>query len=46
MFNRVVNSELDLGLDTLFEFGLARMLDGIGEWISGRSTLTEGRTGM
>ena len=37
---------LDLGLDTLFEFGLARMLDGIGEWISGRSTLTEGRTGM
>ncbi|MFJ6675521.1 TetR/AcrR family transcriptional regulator C-terminal domain-containing protein [Actinosynnema sp. NPDC091369] len=46
MFNRVVNSELDMELDTLFEFGLARMLDGIGEWISGRSTLTEGRTGM
>lgn len=46
MFSRVVGSDLDLGLDTLFEFGLARMLDGIGEWISGRSTLTEGRTGM
>lgn len=46
MFNRVVVAELDLGLDTLFEFGLARMLDGIGEWISGRSTLSERRTGM
>ncbi|MFE2751073.1 TetR/AcrR family transcriptional regulator C-terminal domain-containing protein [Actinosynnema sp. NPDC059335] len=46
MFSRVVRSELDMELDTLFEFGLARMLDGIGEWISGRSTLTEGRTGM
>lgn len=46
MFTRAVASDLDLGLETLFEFGLARMLDGIGEWISGRSTLTEGRTGM
>ncbi|PSL53034.1 TetR family transcriptional regulator [Saccharothrix carnea] len=46
MFSRAVNSDLDLRLDTLFEFGLARMLDGIGEWISGRSTLTEGRTVM
>ncbi|XVS62627.1 TetR/AcrR family transcriptional regulator C-terminal domain-containing protein [Actinosynnema sp. CA-299493] len=46
MFSRVVASDLDLRLDTLFEFGLARMLDGIGEWISGRSTLTDRRTGM
>jgi DNA-binding transcriptional regulator YhcF (GntR family) len=46
MFSRAVGSDLDLGLDTLFEFGLARMLDGIGEWISGRSTLTDRRTGM
>jgi DNA-binding transcriptional regulator YhcF (GntR family) len=46
MFNQAVGTEIDLGLGTLFEFGLARMLDGIGEWISGRSTLTERRTGM
>ncbi|WP_158851652.1 TetR/AcrR family transcriptional regulator C-terminal domain-containing protein [Saccharothrix deserti] len=46
MFSRAVGADLDLRLDTLFEFGLARMLDGIGEWISGRSTLTERRTGM
>ncbi|MEV8442784.1 TetR/AcrR family transcriptional regulator C-terminal domain-containing protein [Actinosynnema sp. NPDC051121] len=46
MFSRVVVSDLDMGLDTLFEFGLARMLDGIGEWIRGRSTLTERRTVM
>jgi DNA-binding transcriptional regulator YhcF (GntR family) len=45
-FSRAVGAELDMELDTLFEFGLARMLDGIGEWISGRSTLEEGRTVM
>ncbi|WP_274522975.1 TetR/AcrR family transcriptional regulator C-terminal domain-containing protein [Saccharothrix sp. ALI-22-I] len=46
IFSQAAGTELDMGLDTLFEFGLARMLDGIGEWISGRSTLTERRTGM
>jgi DNA-binding transcriptional regulator YhcF (GntR family) len=46
VFSQVAVSDLDLGLDTLFEFGLARMLDGIGEWIRGRSVLTEGRTVM
>ncbi|MBB5804599.1 DNA-binding transcriptional regulator YhcF (GntR family) [Saccharothrix ecbatanensis] len=46
MFSQVIGTEVDMELDTLFEFGLARMLDGIGEWISGRSMLTERRTGM
>ncbi|WP_051772901.1 TetR/AcrR family transcriptional regulator C-terminal domain-containing protein [Saccharothrix sp. NRRL B-16314] len=46
VFRQAVGTELDMRLDTLFEFGLARMLDGIGEWISGRSMLTERRTGM
>ncbi|NUT97620.1 MAG: GntR family transcriptional regulator [Saccharothrix sp.] len=39
MFARVVSSEVDMDLRTLFEFGLARMLDGFGEWISGRAAL-------
>ncbi|MBB5959212.1 AcrR family transcriptional regulator [Saccharothrix tamanrassetensis] len=39
MFARVIGTEVDLELGTLFEFGLARMLDGIGEWISARAAL-------
>ncbi|GAA0234340.1 TetR/AcrR family transcriptional regulator C-terminal domain-containing protein [Saccharothrix mutabilis subsp. mutabilis] len=42
MFARMAGSEVDMDLGTLFEFGLARMLDGIGEWISGRAALTGG----
>ncbi|MFI9814756.1 TetR/AcrR family transcriptional regulator C-terminal domain-containing protein [Saccharothrix variisporea] len=39
MFARLLGTEVDMELRTLFEFGLARMLDGIGEWISGRPAL-------
>ncbi|MEJ2858469.1 MULTISPECIES: TetR/AcrR family transcriptional regulator C-terminal domain-containing protein [unclassified Saccharothrix] len=42
MFARVLAGEVDMELRTLFEFGLARMLDGIGEWIRGRRTLDGG----
>ncbi|WP_433262826.1 TetR/AcrR family transcriptional regulator C-terminal domain-containing protein [Actinosynnema sp. CS-041913] len=44
LFARMVQTELDMELGTLFEFGLARMLDGIGEWISARSALNAQRT--
>jgi AcrR family transcriptional regulator len=46
VFARMAETGVDLDLGTLFEFGLARMLDGIGEWISDRAVLTEGRIGM
>ncbi len=44
LFARMVQLDLDMDLGTLFEFGLARMLDGIGEWISARTALQSQRT--
>ena len=36
MLNRLVNSEMELDLDRLFEFGLARLLDGLERYLAGR----------
>jgi AcrR family transcriptional regulator len=36
LLNRLVNSEMDLDLDQLFEFGLARLLDGLERHLAGR----------
>jgi len=36
LLNRVVDSELELDLDQLFEFGLARLLDGLERHLAGR----------
>ncbi|MFJ2188433.1 hypothetical protein ACIOJE_10760 [Kitasatospora sp. NPDC087861] len=46
MFN-VMNRapEIDLGLDALFEFGMARMLDGAGAVIERRGAGGAGRAG-
>ncbi|RKT56498.1 TetR family transcriptional regulator [Saccharothrix australiensis] len=44
LFTRTTGTEVDMALGTLFEFGLARLLDGIGEWISDRPALDGQRT--
>ena len=36
LLDRLVNSEMDLNLDQLLEFGLARILDGLGRYLTGR----------
>jgi hypothetical protein len=36
LLNRLVNSEMELDLDQLFEFGLGRLLDGLERHLAGR----------
>jgi hypothetical protein len=36
LLNRLVNSEMELDLDQLFEFGLGRLLDGLERYLAGR----------
>jgi len=36
LLTRLVNSEMELDLDQLFEFGLGRLLDGLEQYLAGR----------
>ena len=36
LLSRLVNSEMELDLDQLFEYGLARLLDGLERHLTGR----------
>ena len=43
LFEELISGEFDLDLDVLFEFGLQRLLDGLGPVVTGRARPTGGR---